>query len=254
MGVLEGCDKFLKYIFFFFTFVLFLIGVAAFAIGIWAVADKNFVEILNLNIPGIDAHSIKSAAILLIIVGIGILIVGFLGCCGAAKENRCLLTFFFISLLLVFVLMVAGAVMAAKYQSILQDLLDQGLKEMKKDYDSKADFKEGLDNIEQEFQCCMFNANETNHKSCFPKSDATTPAPPATTAAVNGTAAPTTAPAGEAFTANCADAIMKKINLALDMYKVRIVGIGVASAIIVVLGMIVSMALCCKIQRGYGTV
>ena len=250
MGVLEGCDRFLKYIFFFFTFVLFLIGVAAFAIGIWAVADKSFVDILNLNIPGIDAHAIKNAAILLIIVAIGIIIVGFLGCCGASRENRCLLTFFFISLLLIFILMIAGAVMAAGYQAILQDLLDKGLNEMKKDY-GNAKVKESLDNLEQEFECCMFNATEAGHKSCYPK---TTAAPPAPTAAGNATAAPPPTSGGEAFTANCAAAVMKKVNLLLDMYKVRIVGIGVASAIIVVLGMIVSMALCCKIQRGYGTV
>jgi len=47
---------------------------------------------------------------------------------------------------------------------------------------------------------------------------------------------------------------MEKLNDALDKYKFRISGIGVASAIIVVLGMIVSMALCCKIRRGYSGV
>jgi len=40
----------------------------------------------------------------------------------------------------------------------------------------------------------------------------------------------------------------------LDHYQLRIVGVGVASAVIIVLGMIVSMALCCKIRRGYAEV
>jgi len=268
MGVLEGCDRFLKYIFFFFTFVLFLVGISAIVIGIWAAVDNNFTDILKLNIPGLDAHKIKEAAILLIIVGVGVMIVGFLGCCGASKENQCLLTFFFLALLLVFVLMITGAVMATSYQSILKEILDKGLAEMKKGYDSNAEFKKSVDNIQQDFQCCLFEPTEKDHASCYPKQPTGAPAAPTaapvapTTAAGNSSAtgAPTAAPTGAptaapgAFTANCAAAIMDKVNTALDMYKVRIVGIGVASAIIVVLGMVVSMALCCKIRRGYANV
>lgn len=273
MGVLEGCDRFLKYIFFFFTFVLFLVGISAIVIGIWAAVDNNFTDILKLNIPGLDAHKIKEAAILLIIVGVGVMIVGFLGCCGASKENQCLLTFFFLALLLVFVLMITGAVMATSYQSILKEILDKGLAEMKKGYDTSAEFKKSVNNIQQDFQCCLFKPNEKDHASCYPKQPTSAPAAPTaapvapTTAAGNSSAtgAPTSAPATQAptgaptaapgaFTANCAEAIMKKVNLALDVYKVRIVGIGVAAAIIVVLGMVVSMALCCKIRKGYASV
>lgn len=251
MSVLERCgDKFLKYLFGFFTLVLFLIGICAIGIGIWAIADKSFVEIVDLNIPELNAHKLRSAAILLIIVGLGIMVVGFLGCCGAAKENRCLLVSFFICLLLVFVLMIAGAIMAGGYQDILKKLLDKGLAEMKTGYEKNAEVKNSVDTLEQEFKCCLFNATEKGHESCYPPT-ATTVAPAGNSTA-NSTAAP--APKPEPYKANCADAVMKKVNDLMDRYKVRIVGIGVASAVIVLIGMIVSMALCCKIQRGYSNV
>jgi len=290
MGVLEGCDRFLKYLFFIFTFVFWLLGICAIGIGIWAAVDQNFTKILDLNIPGLDAHALKKAAILLIIVGVGVMIVGFFGCCGAMKENQCLLVLFSACLFLTFVLMIAGAVMAYGYQATLEDLLDKGLAEMKKDYDQPK-IKEALDNIHQEFKCCEFSGNDTIPQSCYPPSASTaaptgptaapptapTAAPTAPTAAPTApTAAPTAAPtrptaaptsnpvtgagrkrraAGDGpYTASCSAAIMELVNKLLDEYKIRIAGIGVASAIIVVIGMIVSMALCCKIRRGYQNV
>ena len=112
MGVLEGCDRFLKYIFFFFTFVLFLLGLLSIGIGAWASLDKSFDNIVGDQIPGLDTHALRQAAVLLIIVGVGIMLVGFLGCCGAMKENQCFLALFSICLFLIFCLMIAGAVLA----------------------------------------------------------------------------------------------------------------------------------------------
>jgi len=298
MGVLEGCDRFLKYIFFFFTFVLFLLGCVAIGIGAWASIDKGFTTLIGANVPGVDAHALKQAAVLLIIVGIGIMLVGFLGCCGAMKENTCFLGLFSVCLFLVFVLMIAGAVMAANYQPILKKLLKTGLETLKKDYDPSkpnATSTAALNSIQHDFKCCVFHApNETVPASCYENGKKPTSAPPvvATTGAppvVVTTAAPpvvattkapppvaaTTEAATESptvaatngtvvrarreaaadvvgpYTADCADAIMVKLKGALDRYKIKIGGIGVASAIIVVMGMVVSMALCCKIRRGY---
>ena len=281
MGVLEGCDRFLKYLFFIFTFVFWLLGISAIGIGIWAAVDKNFTEIIDLHIPGLDAHALSKAAVLLIIVGVGVMIVGFFGCCGAMKENQCLLVLFSACLFLTFVLMIAGAVMAYGYQSTLEDLLVKGLAELKKEYPTDSTAKKSLDDIQQEFKCCEFLAkNDTIPDSCYPPgptgaptaAPATTAAAPATTAAP-ATAAPATAAPSTAapvtgaasgrkrraadrkpYKAGCSVEVMKKVNLLLDQYKVRIAGIGVASAVIVVIGMIVSMALCCKIRRGYQNV
>jgi len=295
MGVLEGCDSFLKYLFFFFTFVFWLLGISAIGIGIWAVADTSFADVLDLHIPGLDAHALQKAAILLIVVGFGVMIVGFFGCCGAMKENQCLLVLFSGCLFLTFVLMVAGAVMAYGYQDTLEKLVKKGLAEMKKEYESNAQIKKSLDDIHQEFKCCEFSGKEKIPPSCYP--NATTAAPPATTEAPTvaptaapsaapsaaptaapsaaPTAAPTAAPSataaapsaaptgagrkrraaeGAPYTADCSVKIMDMVKTLLEDYKFRIAGVGVASAIIVVIGMIVSMALCCKIKRGYQNV
>lgn len=287
MGVLEGCDRFLKYIFFFFTFVLFLLGLLSIGIGAWASLDKSFDEIVSDHIPGLDTHALKQAAVLLIIVGVGIMLVGFLGCCGAMNENQCFLALFSICLFLIFCLMIAGAVLAGSYQSVLRKIIDKGLGELEKTYNA-SNPDDPLNKIQADFKCCESNSSVAHPPaSCYPAGEPTTapvtkaPTTKAPATTVPATKAPTTkAPATEApatataavsteaptnatvsgrrkraigddrYTEKCADAIMAKLNKALDEYKFRISGIGVASAIIVVLGMIVSMALCCKIRRG----
>ncbi|KAF3859700.1 hypothetical protein F7725_022099 [Dissostichus mawsoni] len=57
-------------------------------------------NITSESLPGID---------LMIAIGVIILVLGFLGCCGAIRENRCLLLLFFISLLIIFVLLLLAA-------------------------------------------------------------------------------------------------------------------------------------------------
>jgi len=280
MGVLEGCDRFLKYIFFFFTFVLFLLGLCSIGIGAWASLDNGFEKVIGVQIPGLDAGALKQAAVLLIIVGVGIMLVGFLGCCGAMKENQCFLALFSICLFLIFCLMIAGAVLAGSYQSILQKLVDVGLGDLKTKFNA-SNPADPLNKIQKDLHCCEFNSSDPP-ASCYPPNSKPTevPTPVATTKAPipvattkAPTAAPATAPAAASteaptnattpasgrrkrasgngpYTEKCADAVMEKLNEVMNKYKFRISGIGVASAIIVVLGMIVSMALCCKIKRG----
>jgi len=251
-------------------------------IGAWASLDKSFDDIVGDNIPGLDTHALKQAAVLLIIVGVGIMLVGFLGCCGAMKENQCFLALFSICLFLVFCLMIAGAVLAGSYQSVLRKIIDKGLGELEKTYNA-SNPDDPLNKIQADFKCCESNSSVARAPaSCYPAGEPTTapvtkaPTPkapttkapttkapateaPATATAAVSTEAPTNATVSgrrkraigdDRYTEKCADAIMAKLNKALDEYKFRISGIGVASAIIVVLGMIVSMALCCKIRRG----
>lgn len=56
------------------------------AVGIWvAVGADSFKQIIT------DNPAIFNAVYIIIAVGALLLIVGFLGCCGAIKESKCLL-------------------------------------------------------------------------------------------------------------------------------------------------------------------
>ncbi|NXV02591.1 TSN8 protein, partial [Cettia cetti] len=61
---------------------------------------------------------------LLIAVGAIIMILGFLGCCGAIKESRCMLMLFFIALLLILILQITGGILGAVYKPQVEEAVN----------------------------------------------------------------------------------------------------------------------------------
>jgi len=59
---------------------------------------------------GEDGSKYVSVSVFIIIVGVIVFVIGFLGCCGAYKENYCMVTTFAVLLGIIFILeIVAGA-------------------------------------------------------------------------------------------------------------------------------------------------
>ncbi|KAL3091015.1 hypothetical protein niasHT_023615 [Heterodera trifolii] len=101
-------NKVVKLLMFVTNFAIFFLGVLVFSFSLWANLDKDF----STNLPDfarkahIDAHFVDELAQyeaslwVLVAVGALLLVVGFLGCCGAACENNVLLTLYFVLLLI----------------------------------------------------------------------------------------------------------------------------------------------------------
>ncbi|XP_076362231.1 uncharacterized protein LOC143253030 isoform X3 [Tachypleus tridentatus] len=79
--------SFMKYIIFTFNFILWCFGAALFGLGIWIRTDEDFWEYEN-NLP---VQNYYQATYIVITVGAILLIIGFIGCCGAATDSLCLL-------------------------------------------------------------------------------------------------------------------------------------------------------------------
>ena len=68
-------------------------------------------------------NSFANVPVFLIVVGVIVFCVGFLGCCGAIKENYCMVTTFAVLLGIIFILeIVAGAVGFAYKSKVIFDL------------------------------------------------------------------------------------------------------------------------------------
>ncbi|NXD23901.1 TSN8 protein, partial [Spelaeornis formosus] len=95
---------------------------------------------------------------LLIAVGAIIMILGFLGCCGAAKESRCMLMLFFIALLLILILQVTGGILGAVYKSQVEAVFNLTLSEsvsaLKSTTGEYKEFQEEFQKFEKKNQCC----------------------------------------------------------------------------------------------------
>ena len=69
-------------------FVFQLLGCAILGVGIWVRVDTNFKEYVDNS----EAFNyLYACAYILIAIGVVVMIVGFLGCCGSIRESQCML-------------------------------------------------------------------------------------------------------------------------------------------------------------------
>uniref|UniRef100_A0A8C6XWA1 CD9 molecule n=1 Tax=Naja naja TaxID=35670 RepID=A0A8C6XWA1_NAJNA len=84
----KGGTKCIKYLLFGFNFVFWLAGTAVLGIGLWLRFDSQ-----NKDIFQSDGSTSNFYTGIYILIGAGalIMLVGFLGCCGAIQESQCML-------------------------------------------------------------------------------------------------------------------------------------------------------------------
>ncbi|NXI77260.1 TSN8 protein, partial [Rhipidura dahli] len=120
-----------------------------------------------------------AGANLLIAVGSIIMVLGFLGCCGAVRESRCMLMLFFIGLLLIVILQVTGGILGAVYKSQVELALNVTLRPNVEALQSTAaedkEFQDIFQKFQKENQCCGLqkgpedwgkNFNDPSSKNC----------------------------------------------------------------------------------------
>ncbi|XP_066526596.1 CD63 antigen [Hoplias malabaricus] len=144
----EGGMKCVKFLLFFFNFIFWLCGLALIVLGV-------LVQVALHNTPVIKGASGSAAPLVLIIIGVVIFFIAFFGCCGAWKENYCMVTMFAILLSLVIIVEIGTAIAAYVLRDKVTQLVDAKLQDMITDYNNASTgYKDALDNIQKERQCC----------------------------------------------------------------------------------------------------
>ncbi|XP_066466374.1 tetraspanin-4 isoform X4 [Tiliqua scincoides] len=146
----HNCLQCIKYLMFVFNLLFWLGGCGILGVGIWlAVTQGNFAT-LSSSFPSL------SAANLLIITGTFVMVIGFVGCIGAIKENKCLLLTFFIMLLIIFVLELTFVILFFVYTDKIDKYAQRDLKKGLHLYGTDGNI--GLTNawsiIQTDFRCC----------------------------------------------------------------------------------------------------
>ncbi|XP_027012270.2 tetraspanin 34 isoform X2 [Tachysurus fulvidraco] len=157
------CSGFLKIMMFVFNGVIFLAGAAILGVGIWVTVDSSSMLGVLDHIKDAPPQLAQLANVgyLLIAVGSILALMGFLGCCGAITENKCMLLTFFIIVLLIFIAEVAGAIVVLVFKPLAKDILDnlnqQFVEAIKKDYGNNEDFTSVLNSTMTQLKCCGYN-------------------------------------------------------------------------------------------------
>jgi len=228
-----------KYLLFIFNFVFWLSGAALLGLAVYIRIDPDLGT--AVEVAGV---SIYTGSDILIGTGAAMLLVGFFGCFGAIKESACLLGLYFTCLLLVFGVEVGIGIWAFVNFSSVGEAVSGAI--------AKIDVTETTFqiNIQQTFKCCGTNVTCEAFPSSIPLNCACVDPGTGTSCdtIANLTACAVTAGGDTSeliYTTPCSTAISDFIEENVTLLGGISLGIGVAE----VLGMMVSLWLCCKIRN-----
>lgn len=111
-------DRSNYFLFFFPSDFLQAVGLAAVVLAIWMLTDQTFLVSLAQ-----EQHNFNSGLYILLAAGLVMLVVAFLGCCGAFRESQCMLVGFFSCLLVVIVAQIAAGVWLYTNSDRLEELV-----------------------------------------------------------------------------------------------------------------------------------
>uniref|UniRef100_A0A3Q0QYU9 Tetraspanin n=1 Tax=Amphilophus citrinellus TaxID=61819 RepID=A0A3Q0QYU9_AMPCI len=155
------CSSLLKIMMFIFNGGIFLAGAVILGVGVWVQVDKNsLLGVLEQVESNSSLSQLVNVSYLLIAVGAVLLVIGFLGCCGAIKESKCMLLTFFIIILVIFLIEVAGGVVLFVFQGLAGELLQELEDEVRQSLENKYGEDESLTSLwnvtMEEFKCCGY--------------------------------------------------------------------------------------------------
>lgn len=149
MAVTE-CYGMIKYILVFVNLIFWAVGLAVVVLGSWMLTDKTFLVSLSEQ-----EHHYNMGLYVLLGAGILIIVVSFLGCCGAFKESQCMLVTFFSLLLVVIVAQVAAGAWLYTNRDRLDELVKDSFAETVKNEYGVIEYRTDIvDTVQSNFGCC----------------------------------------------------------------------------------------------------
>nr|AAQ62865.1 CD63-like antigen [Branchiostoma belcheri tsingtauense] len=151
VGFAMNCVKSLLIL---FNFMFWLLGVGLVAVGASIIGDGKIVHALSLT--EFDQQLLTSTCNAMIAVGVIAILIGFLGCAGAAWENKCLLGAFLaiMGVLSLIEIIIGGVALANKHkaENYLKEKIDHISD--RKYQNLTAEVKKFVDVIQAEMRCC----------------------------------------------------------------------------------------------------
>ncbi|KAL2083247.1 hypothetical protein ACEWY4_021020 [Coilia grayii] len=143
----ERCSYlFLKFFLIIYATIFWLIGGLILAIGIYAEVERQRYKTLE----GV----FLAPAIILIVLGVVMFIVSFIGVLASLRDNLCLLKVFLYMLSVCLILELLGGILALVFRNQTKDLLNKNIRKGMVNYYDDLDFKNIMDFVQRKFKCC----------------------------------------------------------------------------------------------------
>lgn len=143
---------------FIFNGLVWVLGIVLIIIGIVVLVEGN-------NWDDIIDNKTVPVSIMLLMVGVCIAIVGFLGCCGAMKQNTAMLLIYAIVLSIIILVQLVAGILAFIFSDEAKETVSDGLDKALESYGESQSYTNGLDWIQEFFECCGINSATDYKKS-----------------------------------------------------------------------------------------
>lgn len=232
---------FVKYLLFIFNLIIFIAGLVLIGVGVT-------VQTVFKSYFAFFGSEVNSAAVFLIVIGFIVIVVSFFGCCGAYKENHCMIVTFAVLLGAVFILEVSAAIAAFLLRTDVEQLIGEHVYKSLVTYSNDESVKNAWDEAQQLLSCCgAGNLTDWLSNPAF-----------SNTSSVPDTCCIETTPGcgkGVIKTENFANIFpdgCTSVLLGLAKDKVYIIGgVAIAVAIIQIFGVIIACCLASAIRKEY---
>lgn len=167
-AALNTCMACLRWTVFALNLFFWLAGLGILGVALWLRFDPavgEYVMQLNKNM-----EQFHTSIYLLMAAGAIMALFGFLGCFGALKMSPAMLTAFFILLVIVFTIELACGLVAYFHRDMLKDYVEKSLSDaMQTNYgrDGYQGITDMIDNIQSMFECCGVKDYRNYHYSYF---------------------------------------------------------------------------------------
>ncbi|XP_022791548.1 tetraspanin-7-like [Stylophora pistillata] len=144
-GKLGPCMQCVRCMLFVFNGLFWLTGGGMLVVGIWA--RVQFSDYMKLS-----SHDYSTACYVLIGAGALVIIIGFLGCCGAYREQVCMLKTFAVILGFLFLVELGGSITGYVFREKIKSGFSEGLSVALDDYRQNG-FKKAWDGLQSKLGC-----------------------------------------------------------------------------------------------------
>lgn len=153
-----------------FNFLFLFGGIILLALGIWVLVDKDSKYLAAM----LSDSNHMTAAYILLVAGLIVMVVSVFGFCGAKMENKCCLGMYVFFLVVIFIIeLTAGCVALYFYvQANVEEDLTRTLKFNYRGKNSTSNqlITEAWDFIQQSFECCAVTGNATTAVKSYSES------------------------------------------------------------------------------------
>lgn len=150
----------MKTLMFVFNGLVWVLGIVLIIIGIVVLVEGN-------NWDDIIDNKTVPVSIMLLVVGVCIAIVGFLGCFGAMKQNTAMLLIYAVVLSVIIMVQLVAGILAFIYSDSdkVEILVQEGLDKALQTYGESKSYTNALDWAQEYFECCGMRAATDYKKS-----------------------------------------------------------------------------------------